>query len=157
MKKDIFIDTNIAKNFSNPMDPEYKKLIRWLEYNGQPNEEDNAHLVVSYKLLGEYSRTCGHSLGTNNIIAIISQMTKDGRLVKIKNQQIKDFQKTHFTKKVGKKLLSNHEDRDHIPVVLLSDRQYALSRDDNLIHDLRNFPKSNVRVEKRPEKLPYDD
>ena len=30
MKKDIFIDNNIACRFSNPMDPEMKKLISWL-------------------------------------------------------------------------------------------------------------------------------
>lgn len=32
MKKDIFIDNNIASKFSNPLDPEYKKLIKWLDY-----------------------------------------------------------------------------------------------------------------------------
>jgi len=34
MKKDIFIDNNIAKNFTNPLDGEYKKLVQWLmRYN----------------------------------------------------------------------------------------------------------------------------
>lgn len=30
MRKDIFIDNNIACRFSNPMDPEMKKLIAWI-------------------------------------------------------------------------------------------------------------------------------
>ena len=30
MLKDLFIDNNVAKNFANPLDPEYKKLIQWL-------------------------------------------------------------------------------------------------------------------------------
>ena len=32
MKKDIFIDNNIASKFSNPQDPEYIKLTQWLMY-----------------------------------------------------------------------------------------------------------------------------
>jgi len=34
IQKDIFIDTNIAKNFTNPLDPEYKKLVFWLRNKG---------------------------------------------------------------------------------------------------------------------------
>ena len=32
MKKDIFIDNNIASKFSNPQDKEYIKLTQWLLY-----------------------------------------------------------------------------------------------------------------------------
>jgi hypothetical protein len=32
MLKDIFIDNNIAKNFCNPVDPEYKNLVVPLNY-----------------------------------------------------------------------------------------------------------------------------
>ena len=64
-RKDLFIDNNIAKNFSNPLDPEYKKLIKWLiEFNSNPKKhDDNAHLVVSQKLIAEYYRTMGHAQG----------------------------------------------------------------------------------------------
>jgi hypothetical protein len=52
-RKDIFIDNNIAKNFSNPLDPDYKKLIKWLrEFNDDdPKIHNNAYLMVSNKLL----------------------------------------------------------------------------------------------------------
>jgi hypothetical protein len=61
MKKDIFIDNNIAKNFTNPLDPEYVKLIKWLlAYDEVPEGSPdyiNAHLAVSKKLLVEYYRS----------------------------------------------------------------------------------------------------
>jgi hypothetical protein len=53
----------------------------------------------------------------------------------------------------------NQEDKEHVPVVLLSERKYALTFDINFTHDLLNFPgyKDKVRVEKQPENLPYDE
>ncbi len=53
--KDIFIDNNIAKNFCNPLDPEYKRLIQWLI------SDSTAYLVVSNKLIVEYTRSTGQS------------------------------------------------------------------------------------------------
>ena len=46
MLKDIFIDSNVAKNFANPLDPEYKKLVNWLMNFDEDNQTNNAHLVV---------------------------------------------------------------------------------------------------------------
>ncbi len=157
-RKDIFIDNNIAKNFSNPLDPEYKKLIQWLiTYNSEQIESDNnAHLVVSNKLIAEYQRTTRNAASLTNIVVIISKLTREGRLIKISNQEIKDFKQQFFTKKVEKKLTCNSEDRDHIPVVLLSIRKYALSLDDKFVYDLRNFPGFTVLAEQRPEDLPYE-
>lgn len=157
MKKDIFIDTNIAKNFSNPMDVEYKNLIRWLMKYHPQNVIGNAYLMVSNKLLGEYSRSISSPTGGTNIWVIIDKLTREGRLIKTRNEDIKEFQRKHFTNKVVKALRSNKEDHDHIPVVLLSDRKYALSRDDDFIYDLVHFPGFKARAEKRPEKLPYDE
>ena len=45
MIKDLFVDNNIAKNFKNPADPHYEKLIKWLFEEG--------HLVLTQKLLKE--------------------------------------------------------------------------------------------------------
>lgn len=157
MKKDIFIDNNIAKNFSNPMDEEYIKLIRWLKRYDPDDLSGNAYLVVSNKLLSEYSRTVSYAAGGSNILVIIDTFTRQGRLVKIGNADIKEFKEKYFKKRVEKKLRSNNEDRDHIPVVLLSYRKYALSLDDDFINDLRNFPGFRARAEKRPEKLPYSE
>lgn len=156
MKKDIFIDNNIAKNFTNPMDDEYIKLVQWLiKYNTQ-NLSENSYLVVSNKLLGEYGRTSSTGFTATSIPVIIDKLTREGRLMKVTNTEIKEFQREYFTKKILKNLRSNKNDHDHIPVVLLSDRKYALSRDENFIYDLVHFPGFKARVEKRPGNLPYD-
>jgi hypothetical protein len=157
-RKDIFIDNNIAKNFSNPIDPEYKKLIKWLiEFNPNPKKhDDNAYLVVSQKLIAEYYRTMGHAASGNNIAVIINLLTQQGRLNRISNEQIKEFKQEHFTKKVERKLVSNKEDREHIPVVLLSDRKYALTLDEKFTADLVKFPSFTVTVGKKPSDIPYD-
>lgn len=152
--KDIFIDNNIASRFKNPADPEYIKLKQWL-LKSHENELDNAHLVVSNKLLNEYNRSNQHTKDGQNIAVIISILQKQGRLVFIRNQQINDFKTRYFTKKIEKNFKSNHEDRDHIPVVLLSERRYALSIDDGFITDLINFPGFVVLARKRPEEIPY--
>lgn len=157
MKKDIFIDNNVACRFSNPMDKEVIKLIEWLlEFKTENfNKENNAHLVVSKKLFGEYYRSAGEAKSNTAIPVIINKLTQEGRLVNISNVEIKDFQNQYFTKTVKRKLRSNHEDREHIPVVLLSDRKFALTNDDNLIYDLVNFSGFNAVVSKKPENLPY--
>ena len=158
MKKDIFIDNNIASRFKNPADPEYIKLRDWLILYREikKGEEDtNAHLVVSNKLLNEYSRSNQNIKDGQNIILIIGRLQKQGRLIKIANQAIKDFQQEHFTKKTEKKLSCNEEDREHIPVVLLSNRKYALSIDDAFVKDLLNFPGFTALACKRPEEMPY--
>jgi hypothetical protein len=157
MKKDIFIDNNLAKNFSNPMDKEYKKLIRWLMKNDPINPAGNAYLVVSNKLLAEYSRSVSFSTSDTSIFIIIDRLTREGRLIKINNSDIKEFQHRYFSKKIRKDFRSNREDHDHIPVVLLSDRKYALSLDEDFVYDLVHFPGFHARVEMRPEKLPYEE
>jgi hypothetical protein len=161
MKKDLFIDNNIANKFSNPQDKEYIKLTKWLlDFDSSNpenlnNKENYAHLVVSKKLLVEYSRSAQGALSDTSIPMIINKLLKDGRLTIIKNQEIKDFKTIYFTKRVESKLRSNFEDREYIPLVLLSDRKYALTYDISLTYDLRNFAGFTVLVEKRPEKLPY--
>lgn len=150
MLKDIFIDNNIAKNFCNPLDPEYKKLIKWLMY------DSTAYLVVSQKLLVEYVGSTGQSPSLTNITVIIDRLTRDGRLIKISNKQIKEFKQKHFSKIIEKKLTCNQEDRDHIPVVMLSHRKYVLALDKKFTFDLLNFPKFKVIVCDKPQDLPYD-
>ncbi len=159
MKKDIFIDNNIASRFKNPADPEYIKLRDWLVLYREIKEgevDTNAHLVVSNKLLNEYSRSNQNIKDGQNIILIIGRLQRQGRLIKIDNQEIKDFQQEHFTKKTLKQLFCNQEDREHIPVVLLSQRKYALSIDDAFVNDLLNFPGFQALACKRPEEMPYD-
>lgn len=154
-KKDIFIDNNIAKNFANPLDPEYKKLILWLIKYIPENPDKNAVLVVSNKLLVEYCRTSGNSFSATSIPAIINKLTREGRLQKISNQGIKEFQQKYFSKAIRRKLKSNQEDQEHIPVVLMSDRKYALTLDDKFTQDLLGFPGFTVTVGKKPTEIPY--
>lgn len=155
MMKDLFIDTNIASRFTNPLDPEYKKLINWLLTFDEHNPDNNAYLVVSKKLLGEYYASAQNANTSTSIPVIIDTLVRQGRRILITNEQIKAFQKEYYTKKNEKKLRSNNEDREHISVVLLSDRKYALAIDDDFIYDLTHFPGFTVRAEKRPEALPY--
>ena len=105
MKKDLFIDNNIAKNFCNPMDKEYIKLINLLLYfdeNDRHNIDNYAHLVGSQKLLNEYIGSAMNAISDTSIPAIIDRLTREGRLWHISNVQIKQFQQAHFSKKQKK-------------------------------------------------------
>lgn len=154
--KDIFIDTNVAKNFVSPLDPEYKKLVLWLKTCHDLDKLDSAHLVISKKIIVEYHRTCGESMSDNSIVAIVDLCTRQGRLNNITNEQIKEFRATYFTKKACRKLRSNWQDHDHIPLVLLSKRKYAISIDDNFVRDVTNFPGFRAIAVKRPQDLNYE-
>lgn len=155
MKKDIFIDNNIACRFSNPMDPEMKKLIAWIQKYNKDSDE-NAILVVSQKLLNEYLASCKGAYGKTSIPIILDQLTREGRLSKISNNEIKEFKARYFTKQVENRLRSNQEDRNHIPVALLSERKFVLTRDDKFAYDLLHFPGYKVHVCEKPQDMPYD-
>ena len=152
-KKDIFIDNNIAKNFGNPQDPEYKKLQKWLMDNVT---ESKSYLVVSNKLLAEYYRSVGQSYYQNSIPSIIDKLTREQRLIKISNEEIKKFKRQYFTNKIKRKITCNKEDQEHLPVVLLSNRKYVLTLDQKFTYDLLNFPGFKVIVCDKPQNLPYD-
>ena len=65
------------------------------------------------------------------------------------------FQTKYFDKKMNRKLKSNSKDRNHIPVVLLSNRKMALSEDNNFLDDLLQFSGFTPITAKRPENLNY--
>jgi hypothetical protein len=151
--KDIFIDNNIAKDFATPITPAYKKLIEWvLAYN---QNTDDAHLVLSQKLMKEYIASSQNCLKSTAIAIIVTKLTKEGRINSFTNKQIDNFISTYYKPKILKKLLSNHEDRLHIPIVLLSNRKLALTKDANFTTDLLNFPKHTVIVSDCPSKIDY--
>ena len=127
MKKDIFIDTNIACKFAKPNKAQVE-FLEWLENSG--------YLMVSKKILNEYNKSCNIRI----FIAIIDKLISNNRLVRISNDEIKTFKKQHFTKRITKRLQSNHQDRDHIPLVLLSERKIAITEDDKFTSDLMNIP-----------------
>jgi hypothetical protein len=78
-------------------------------------------------------------------------------LINFSKKEIEAFQKKYFSNKVSKKLLSNAQDRNHIPIVLMSDRKMALTEDNNFKHDLDQIKEFTTITAKRPEELAYKD
>lgn len=158
LKKDIFIDNNIAKNFANPVDNEYKKLIAWLlSFDKSKPENENAHLVLSRKILNEYIESSSGAKSNSNITVIVNILIKQGRINEFSNMKIREFQNKYFTKVIEKeyKLHDSNRDRNHIPVVLMSDRKKALTIDKEFTYTLLNFPKFNAQVESKPKEEFY--
>ncbi len=155
MKKDIFIDNSIAsKHFSNPIDDEYKKLIKWIQ-TCEKNEEKDAYLVITPFLIKEYIESNRNAKSMTNITLIIDTLTKEGRLINFSKKEIEVCQSKIYTKSMLKKLKSNAADRNHIPAVLMSDRKMALTEDNNFFEDLNLF--EGVIIDKRPENIPYSE
>jgi hypothetical protein len=146
MPADIFVDNNIAMNFCNPVEDEYKRFIQWLVTRG--------YLVVSQKLLSEYVSSTGASPATTNICAIVDRLTRDGRLIKIKNSELRSFK---FSKSIERSLRSNKKDWNHLKTILLSHRKYAITMDNDFTFDVNHFPKHNARAAHCPSLVPYDE
>ena len=153
MKKDIFIDNNAALHFTNPPSDAYKALIEWLKEHNR--NENDAYLVVSPKILQEYTASLGGSMKMNNMLFIVDILTRQDRLQPFSNKEIKAFQDTHFTNKVVKKLQCNYKDKLHIPIILMSDRKIALIEDLKFLNDIINFPGFNAHATTSPETLNY--
>jgi len=151
--KDIFIDNNIAKDFATPVNLNLKELIKWLiTYN---DDEDDAYLVLSKKLMNEYVASSQNCLKSTGITTIIFKLTREGRINSFTNQEIKGFIASYFKPKTVKKLRCNQKDRLHIPIVLLSNRNIAITKDVDFAHDLVNFPKYKATVTDCPSKINY--
>ncbi len=159
MKKDIFIDTNIAKNFTNPLDAAYKDLVQWLatyDKREETNDSDNAaFLVISHKLLVEYISSSQHSAAATNIAVLVDKLTRENRLNRFEKVDILAFQRVHFTKSFLNKFAKIKKDLDHIPIILLSDRQIALTNDVGLTTALLHIAGFTPKIADRPEYLPY--
>lgn len=145
MPKDIFVDNDVAKNFANPLDPHYKKFIEWLQ--------DEGWLVITNKILVEYCRTCSGCSSLTNVVAIINRLTRDGRILRVSNDQLKAFD---FPPKIERRLRSHSKDHDHIKAVIISHRRYALSREWNVCYDINHFPGVPARAARRPQDIPYN-
>lgn len=131
--KDIFIDNDIAKRFSPPLQKPYKELITWLYNEGA--------LVVSQKLLVEYNQGLANLTDmkrNESILGIIGVLIQTGRLNKITNQQLNNYR---FKKYIENAFLSNRKDWNHIKTVLLSYRKMAITVDANFHNDINRQPK----------------
>lgn len=148
MKKDLFVDNNVAKNFKNPADPEYRKLMNWLFTEG--------HLVLTHKLNMEYLASNQGNFG-QSIITIINKLTIDGRLVKISTEEMKAFT---FPKSLDKKCLKLNKDYWHLKAILLSNRKAAIIIDKAFRDAVNNHPKHNgiqACAVARPEDIDYEN
>lgn len=148
MIKDIFIDNNVAKNFKNPVDPHYKKLIDWLYETG--------HLVLSQKLLKEYHDSNRGNWG-QSIITIINRLTKDERLVSISNDQMESLR---FPKRLDEKYQRLNKDYWHIKAILLSNRKVAIIIDSAFREAINAHPKHEsikAFAVSRPEEIDYEN
>jgi hypothetical protein len=142
--KDLLVDNTVAKNFANPLDPHYKALVHWLF--------DTGFLVVTQRLLIEYSRTAAAASSNTAMPALVDHLLRNGRLSMFGKKTLSKFS---FSTRIRRSLRSNQEDHDTIKAVMLSVRKLALSHDVNLRHDINHFPGYNARAAKRPQDLPY--
>lgn len=142
--KDILVDNTVAKNFCNPLDPDYKTFIRWVLEEGV--------LVVTQRLLIEYKATAGSSPANTSMPSLVDYLTRKGRLMHFGRAQLTAFR---FPSRVTKRLRSNWKDHDNVKAVMLSVRKYALSHDAAFRYDVNNYPGFNARAEIRPQDLPY--
>lgn len=145
MSKDILVDNSVSKYFCNPIDAHYKDFIKWLF--------DEGHLVVTQKLITEYHSTTSGSSSATNLVVIVSKLTAEGRLRKFSKLELNAFR---MPNPVKKKLRSNAEDWDSIKAVMLSDRKFALSLDNNLVYDINNYSGFTARASMQPQGLPYE-
>jgi hypothetical protein len=139
---DIFVDTCVASRLSNPLDPKLKTFLTWLTKSGAP--------VITNKIVGEYQMSLDPS--NSNFFTVIDICTREGRVVKISNEQLKLFK---FTKTQERKLNSNSKDWPHIKAVLISPRKIAISFDKNFVCDLNEFPGHTATAGSDPGKLKY--
>ena len=148
MIKDLFVDNNVAKNFKNPADPEYRKLMDWLFHEG--------HLVLTQKLLIEYLSSNQGNFG-QSIITIVNQLTIEGRIVKLSTDELKALT---FKKKLDEKCLKLNKDYWHLKAILLSNRKTAIIIDKAFRDAVNSHPKYEgvqACAVARPEEIDYEN
>ena len=142
---DLFVDADRSKYFSRPVDPVYRKLIDWLRSDG--------HLVVCASLIREYHRAVRGSTSPTTLVALMNHLQIHGRLKGFGKRELERFRiKNH----VERKLRSQMKDRDHLKIVLLSDRKLGISGDGEFRHDVNNYPGYSPIVRRHPSEVPYD-
>lgn len=121
--KDIIIDANVMRLYSEPKDKTIKDLFTWLFKDGS--------LALSQAILHEYNRH-----GNTLIFGLIQHLMKNNRIISIDNAHLKKF-----TSDSKYKYTCNPEDRDHAKLVFLSHRKKLISFDVKLVNDVNKFPK----------------
>ncbi|MEO9144544.1 MAG: hypothetical protein ABI237_03220 [Ginsengibacter sp.] len=161
--KDIFIDADITNKFSKTTDKDLIELIEWLL-----NKENKSFLLVSDYLRNEYLKGNAHCVKEFSISTIYFKLQQDGRLNAKTKKEIEDFKQKHFSKTIWKNLnclkqkkgKNRTSDPNHIALIYLSDRRFALTEDENLFKDLNElkFKREDgkkVTVAKSPTDINY--
>ena len=158
MRKDIFIDAQIANTFAGSnLCQHVKDLIDWLLTIDPINHDNEAHLVSSQYIRAEYWGGNNHCLKEYSIVSIYTELQKRDRINFKGKEEIEKFKRENISKKKWGKLKSKENDKNHIPLVFLSDRKMVLSNDNSFIEDLINFPKfgNDVKLARTPKDLNY--
>jgi hypothetical protein len=128
--KDIVIDTNIAKNFANPISSSYQIFIKWLKEEGS--------IAYCQYLLCEYMRTNQYSTSLTNICALLDMQVRNKRANRITNSMIK---KCKLPKSFSKIKKSHKKDEEILKTVILSHRKMLISKETTLNIDVVNYPR----------------
>jgi len=162
MKKDIFIDADVANKFASTKDEHLLELINWLL-----ESKNQSFLMMSDYLRNDCFKGNNHCSKEFSICTIYFQLQKDDRLNVKTKKEIKLFQQKFFNKKVWDKLKcttnkkgDKSNDPEHIALILLSDRRIALTEDENLLNGILDFPMKGIggikaTVAKKPQELNY--
>ena len=143
--RDILVDNSVAHAFANPVDPEYKRFIRWIVQKGV--------LVVTQRLIREYTASSAGCAANTSLPALVDHLTRHGRLAICGKAKLAEFK---IRKHVRRRLRSNWQDHDSIKAVMLSNRKLALCKDQNLCHDINNYPGHRARAARKPGLLAYE-
>ena len=141
---DLFVDADRSQHFCRPIDPAYKKLIEWLWSDG--------YLVVCRSLIGEYHRAEQATTAPTALLVLVGHLQRHGRLKQFRKTALDTFR---IKKRIAKRLRSNVKDRDHLKIVLLSDRKLGVSGDIKFRHDVNNYPGYRAIVRPHPSQVPY--
>lgn len=141
---DFFVDADRSKHFCRPIDSAYKRLIEWLRSDG--------YLVVCPSLINEYHKAEQATTAPTALLMLVGHLQRHGRLKRFGKKALGAFRiKKHITRR----LRSNPKDRDHLKIVLLSDRKLGISGDVNFCHDVNNYPGHLAIVRPHPSQVPY--
>ena len=141
---DLFVDNDRSAHFSRPVDPAYKQLIRWLRSDG--------YLVVCQSLIREYHDAVRGSTAPTTLPTLVNHLLSCGRLKRFGKRELEGFR---ISKHVARKLQSGMKDRDHLKIILLSDRKLGISGDGKFRRDLNGYPGYSAIVRRHPSEVPY--
>lgn len=158
MKKDIFIDAQIANTFPKPPNKHIEELIKWLIKYDDNNLQNNAYLIINPKLLLEYTGGNQGCSSPKSILSIMTVLKSKDRLINISTKDIKKIYSKH-RKQIDKIKITKIDKEFHIPTLLSEqcERKIALIGDKPFLNAILNFKgcKPPIQVVDCPSKTDY--